>query len=84
MARGLTDRNRDRWARRCLEDACLESYLRWREACAAVCLAYQHWESSSRDDGRDAFAVYQAALDQEACAARVYCEFAGQLGRAEW
>ena len=79
----LTDRNRDWRARRWLEDSCLESYVRWREACADVRLAYKHWESSSRHDGRGAFAVYQAALDQEECAARVYCELAGQLGPAQ-
>ena len=80
----LADRDLDWRARRCLEDACLESYVRWREACADVRLAYEHWESSSRHDGRDAFAVYHAALDQEECAARVYCELAGQLGPADW
>jgi hypothetical protein len=80
----LADRNRDWPGRRYLEDACLESYVRWREACADVRLAYEHWGCSSRHEGRDAFAVYHAALDQEECAARVYCDLAGQLGPAAW
>ena len=80
----LTGRNLDWRARRCLEDEFLESYVRWREACADVRLAYEHWGCSSRHEGRDAFAVYHAALDQEECAARVYCDLAGQLGPAAW
>jgi hypothetical protein len=81
----LTNRTRDWRTRRCLlEDAFLESYVRWREACADVRLAYQHWESSSRHDARDAFAVYHAALDQEECAAHVYGELAGRLSPADW
>jgi hypothetical protein len=78
----LTDRNPDWRTHRCLEDEFLESYVRWREACADVRLAYEHWGRSSRHDGRDAFAVYHAALDQEECAARVYCDLAGHLSPA--
>ena len=75
----LADGNLGWQARRCLEDKLLESYVCWREACADVRLAYEHWKGSSRRDGRDAFAVYHAALDQEECAARVYCDLAAEL-----
>ena len=63
-----------------LEDAFLESYVRWREACEYVHNAYEHWGRSERRDRSDAFAAYCAALDQEQCAARVYGELAGRLG----
>jgi hypothetical protein len=63
-----------------LEDAFLESYVRWREACEYVHTAYAHWGSSDRRDRSDAFAAYRAALDQEECAARVYGDMAGRLG----
>jgi hypothetical protein len=67
-----------RWGRD-LEDEFLASYVRWREACADVRRAYEHWRGSRPRHGAEAFVVYQAALDREECAARDYCDSSGQL-----
>ena len=50
----------------------LESYARWRQASAAVGLAYDGWRSGARPDRSLAFAAYLAALDREEHAARVF------------
>ena len=67
-----------RWGRD-LEEEFLASYVRWREACADVNLAYEHWQGSEPGRGAEGFVVYQAALDQEESAALDYCDLSGQL-----
>jgi hypothetical protein len=67
-----------RWGRD-LEDEFLASYVRWREACADVRLAYEHWRGSEPGHGAEPFVVYQAALDREECAALDYSDLSGQL-----
>ena len=67
-----------RWGRD-LEDEFLACYVRWREASADVRLAYEHWRCSVHGQGAGAFAVFQAALDQEESAARDYCDVATEL-----
>ena len=67
-----------RWGRD-LDDEFLASYVRWREACTDVRLAYEHWRGSEPGPGAEAFVVYQAALDREECAALDYCDLSGQL-----
>lgn len=58
-------------------DEFIDSYVWWREECAAVRDAYERWASSSPPDRELAHAAYRAALDREESAARV------QSGRAE-
>jgi hypothetical protein len=53
-------------------DEMLERYICWREECAAVRTAYQHWADSDRRERRLAYAGYLAALDREERAARTY------------
>jgi hypothetical protein len=53
-------------------DLLMDDYVSWREACAAVALAYENWRSAERQDRRLAFSVYLAALDREEQAAMTY------------
>jgi hypothetical protein len=59
---------------RALVDAILESYVRWREECLAVRLAYRFWADCECGERRLAYAGYVAALDREDHAARMYAE----------
>jgi hypothetical protein len=54
-----------------LFDEALARYIDWREACAAVRSAYDHWSLAAADRST-LFAVYNSALDQEASAAAQY------------
>jgi hypothetical protein len=53
-------------------DELLDSYLSWREECAALELAYERWIRAAEADRALAFAVYSAQLDLEEHAARCY------------
>jgi hypothetical protein len=44
--------------------------LAWLDAVDDASEAYVAWREADRDDGADAFIVYQAALDREEAAAR--------------
>jgi hypothetical protein len=77
LGRDLSDRL-SAWLRRDF----LDSYVRWREACEDVRLAYERWGSAERLDHGLAFAAFCAALDREGHAARVHASRAGQI-RAE-
>jgi uncharacterized membrane protein len=44
-------------------------YDAWMLAAAESALALASWRSAARDDKRDAYAIYVAALDREADAA---------------
>jgi hypothetical protein len=63
----------------------LESYVRWREACEEVRLAYERSETSERPDRRMAFAAFCAALDREEHAASLHAathaKIRAELGR---
>ena len=61
-----------RAARDRLVDACIDSYVEWREECANVESAYHIWAGSMTPDRRLAFPAYRAALDREEKAALVY------------
>jgi hypothetical protein len=50
----------------------LESYVRWRDACHEVRIAYERWGTAERSDRALAFAAYRGALDREECAARAH------------
>jgi hypothetical protein len=61
-------------SKRALVDVLVESYVRWREECLAVRLAYRFWADCERGERRLAYAGYVAALDREDHAACVYAE----------
>jgi hypothetical protein len=62
-------------------DAFIETYVEWREECAALETAYQRWVESRRPNRDLAFSAYRAALDREEKAACVYGLVARSLGR---
>jgi len=53
-------------------DRLIELYCEWREDCAGVYAAYEHFSAAAADNRALAFAAYTAALDQEASASRSY------------
>jgi hypothetical protein len=53
-------------------DNALDSYLKWRQQCAAVWDAYGRWANATPEDKLSAYAAYQATLDREEAAANVY------------
>jgi hypothetical protein len=57
----------------------LDSYVRWREACEEVRLAYERSGTAERADSGLAFAAFCAALDREEHAARVHAACARQI-----
>jgi hypothetical protein len=57
-----------------LADDFLDSYIDWREECAAVSGAYRLWQRAERGDEAMAFAAYHAALDREEHAAGLFRE----------
>jgi hypothetical protein len=66
-----------------LVDEFLESYLRWREACARVRTAYERWGSSDSSQRALAFEGYTAAVDWEEQAARVHWHWAERIQAVE-
>jgi hypothetical protein len=50
----------------------MDEYVRWREACVAVDVAYDIWSSAGREEWRLAATAYVAALDREEQAAVAY------------
>jgi hypothetical protein len=60
-------------------DAFFESYVRWREACAAACGAYERWRVSEPPGRRLAFAAFHAALDGEEQAANLHSQWKQRL-----
>jgi hypothetical protein len=62
-----------------LEDAFLEAYVCWREACDHVDFSYHVLDTCERSDRRIAFAAYAAALDREESAAGAYRNAADRL-----
>jgi hypothetical protein len=61
-----------RAARERLADEVIETYVSWREACAAVDRTYADWSRAPLGDRRLAHAVHGAALDREECAAQTH------------
>lgn len=66
-----------------LVDEMVERYVDWREECAAVEEAYRCWSTSSAPCTME-FAIYNAALDREECAARLYAGALSRLKRCLW
>jgi hypothetical protein len=64
---------------RALEDAILDSYARWREACEDVRSAYKAWHGSSAVQRDPSFEGFRAALNWEEQMARVHADRTGEL-----
>jgi hypothetical protein len=62
-------------------DELVEAYVSWREASAAVWLAYERWIGSDRGERPLAYAAYLAALDGEERAARTYARHTARVAR---
>jgi hypothetical protein len=62
-----------------LVDEMIDGYVSWREACAAVAIAYDGWNHAARQDGELAFTAYHAALDREELAAAIYRDLAERI-----
>jgi hypothetical protein len=70
---------------RALVDAAVVAYTQWRWECAAVRNAYRQWKSAGAFDRPLAFVAYNAALDREEGAAKLYARLmrrAGHLAEA--
>jgi hypothetical protein len=70
-----------RAARERLADEVIETYVTWREACAAVDHTYADWCRSPRGQRRLAHAVHVAAVDREESAAQTHREAVERVGR---
>ena len=57
---------------RALVDAAVVAYTQWRRECAAVRNAYRRWKGASAFERPLAFEAYNAALDREERAAKLY------------
>lgn len=53
-------------------DDLIEDYITWREACAAVDVAYERWTQAAPQEREIEFLVYTVALDREEHAALTY------------
>jgi hypothetical protein len=68
--------------RRQYEDALVDDYVSWREACRAVAEAYESWRCAERQRQTFAFGLYVSALDREEQAATAYEAAVDQLAAA--
>jgi hypothetical protein len=68
--------------RRQIVDEMMDDYVSWREACAAVAVAYEDWKCAERRDKKLAFSVSVAALDREEQAAASYQRAVAQVATA--
>jgi hypothetical protein len=57
----------------------LDSYVRWRDACADVHTAYERWRKYEGPLRGLGFESYRAALDRKERAARIYLEWGERL-----
>jgi hypothetical protein len=68
-----------RWRRRRLVNETMNAYVRWREQCSAVWVAYSYWAVAPPADAGLWYRAYAVALDREQRACEVY---AGLIRRA--
>jgi hypothetical protein len=61
-------------------DATVAAYSDWRRECAAVRNAYRSWASARAVDKPLAFVAYNAALDREEGAAKLYARLLRRAG----
>jgi hypothetical protein len=62
-----------------LVDEAIDAYVYWREECAGVWDAYEHWASAPKIDAAGAFSAYRAALDREECASNAYADLLARI-----
>jgi hypothetical protein len=58
----------------------MDSYLDWRDECAAVSDAYRRWADASEVDATLAWRAYEAALDREEYASALYAGLIQRVG----
>lgn len=63
-----------------LLDETIQSYVDWREKCAAVWDSFDRWASAGGVEASTAFSAYRAALDQEECASHAYADLLARTG----
>jgi hypothetical protein len=68
-----------RWRRRRLVNETMKAYVRWREQCSAVWVAYSYWAAASPAEAGRWYRAYAVALDREQRACELY---AGLIRRA--
>lgn len=66
--------------RRATRELAVDAYVAWREECAAVRTAYLAWRRACAAEAALAFDAYEAALDREEVAARVYAALIRRVG----
>ena len=62
-------------------DATVAAYSDWRRECAAVRNAYRSWASARAVDKSLAFVAYNAALDREERAAKLFARLLRRSGQ---
>ena len=65
---------------RAVVDATVAAYSDWRRECASVRNAYRSWASARAVDKSLAFVAYNAALDREERAAKLYARLLRRTG----
>jgi hypothetical protein len=65
-------------SRQRLVDELIHAYAEWREQCTAVREAYDRWSLAPAEQAPLAAAAYEAALDCEERASKVYAELVGR------
>lgn len=63
-----------------MADHAVLAYVEWRAQCTAVWDAYRYWVDGGDTDAALAYAAYEAALDREESAARIYARLMRQVG----
>ena len=63
-----------------MADHAVLAYVEWRAQCTAVWDAYRCWVDGGDTDAALAYAAYEAALDREEEAARIYARLMGRVG----
>lgn len=64
-------------------DELIDQYVGWREASAAVSVAYERWRAAGRVDQEITFSIYSAALDREEGSALAYQGAVAQVAAAQ-
>ncbi len=66
--------------KRRMADHAVLAYVEWRAQCTAVWVAYRRWMDVGGADAALAYTAYEAALDREEAAARIYARLMRRVG----
>lgn len=66
--------------KRRMVDRAVLAYVEWRAHCTAVADAYRCWMNVGSADAALAYTAYEAALDREEAAARIYARLVRRVG----